>query len=43
MERINTRLLSQFTAMEAIVSSLQRTGESVSGLIDQMPFTASKD
>lgn len=41
MLKVEARLLSQFQAMEAILSSLQTTGNSLDGIIDRLPFTAS--
>lgn len=43
MEKYEARLLVQFTAMESIVSSLQTTGDSFSGILDRLPFTATKN
>lgn len=40
MEQYEARLTSQFLAMEKIVSSLQSTGDSLSGILDRLPFTA---
>ncbi|MGQ9831270.1 MAG: flagellar filament capping protein FliD [Thermochromatium sp.] len=41
MERFRTRLMSQFIAMENIVSSLKDTGKQLDGINDRLPFTAS--
>ncbi|WP_415905082.1 flagellar filament capping protein FliD [Neptuniibacter sp. QD48_55] len=41
MEKLETRLLSQFLAMERIVSSFQSTGNQLNGILDRLPFTAS--
>ncbi|MGB0733362.1 MAG: flagellar filament capping protein FliD [Pontibacterium sp.] len=41
MELFEARLLAQFTAMEAVISSLQTSGDQVSTLLDTLPFTAS--
>lgn len=40
MEKFQARLISQFTAMESIISSLQQTGNSLTGIIDRLPFTS---
>ncbi len=40
MEKFQARLISQFTAMENIISSLQQTGNSLTGIIDRLPFTS---
>lgn len=40
MEKYEARLITQFTAMERIVSSLQTTGDSLTGILDRLPFTA---
>lgn len=40
MEKYEARLISQFTAMERIISSLQTTGDSLTGILDRLPFTA---
>lgn len=39
-EAFRARLQAQFTAMEAIVRSLNNTGSFLDGLVDRMPFTA---
>jgi len=41
MEGFQARLLSQFMAMENIVSSLKDTGSQLDGINDRLPFTAS--
>lgn len=41
MMRLEERLLSQYLAMERIVSSFQSTGNQLNGLVDRLPFTAS--
>ena len=43
MTMFEERLTSQFTAMEAIISSLQTTGDSLSSLFDTLPNTASSN
>jgi flagellar hook-associated protein 2 len=40
MTRYEARLSSQFMAMERIISSLNSTGDSLTGILDRMPFTA---
>ncbi|NKN34701.1 flagellar filament capping protein FliD [Marichromatium bheemlicum] len=40
MEAVESRLLSQFIAMETIVSSFQSTGGQLEGLVDRLPYTA---
>jgi len=40
MLKVEARLQSQFSVMEAILSSLQTTGNSLDGLVDRLPFTA---
>ncbi|MGB0466194.1 MAG: flagellar filament capping protein FliD [Pontibacterium sp.] len=40
MVQVETRLLNQFLAMERILASLQTTGDSLTGLLDTLPFTA---
>lgn len=42
MESFSARLQAQFISMENIVSSLQDTGSQLDGLVDRLPFTASK-
>ncbi|MFC6669788.1 flagellar filament capping protein FliD [Marinobacterium aestuariivivens] len=42
MEKYETRLMSQFLAMERIISSLNSTGDSLDGILDRLPFTAQK-
>jgi flagellar hook-associated protein 2 len=41
-EAFRARLQAQFTAMEAIVRSLNSTGSFLEGLVDRLPFTAKK-
>lgn len=41
-EAFRARLQAQFTAMEAIVRSLNSTGSFLDGLVDRLPFTAKK-
>ncbi|ADC62877.1 flagellar filament capping protein FliD [Allochromatium vinosum] len=41
MEGFQARLMSQFMAMENIVSSLKDTGSQLDGINDRLPFTAS--
>ncbi|WP_415893346.1 flagellar filament capping protein FliD [Neptuniibacter sp. PT8_73] len=41
MEKLETRLYSQFLAMERIVNSFQSTGNQLDGILDRLPFTAS--
>lgn len=43
MTMFEERLTAQFTAMEAIISSLQSTGDSLSSLFDTLPNTASSN
>lgn len=40
MLKLETRLTSQFQAMERILSSLTTTGSSLDGIVDRLPFTA---
>jgi len=40
MEAYEARISAQFRAMEAIITSLQSTGDSLIGLADRLPFTA---
>lgn len=40
MSKYESRLTSQFLAMERIISSMQATGDSLDGLLDRLPFTA---
>ncbi|KXX64553.1 flagellar filament capping protein FliD [Marichromatium gracile] len=40
MEGVEARLLSQFIAMESIVSTFQSTGSQLEGLVDRLPNTA---
>jgi flagellar hook-associated protein 2 len=42
MEKVETRLLTQFLAMERVVSSFQTTGNSLDGILDRLPFTYQK-
>ena len=42
MEKVEARLMSQFKAMERILTSLNGTSDSLDGLIDRLPFTAKK-
>ena len=42
MDRRFIQLQAQFLAMERIISSFQATGEQLNGLIDRLPFTASR-
>ncbi|WP_415902741.1 flagellar filament capping protein FliD [Neptuniibacter sp. QD29_5] len=42
MEKLETRLYSQYLAMERIVSSFQNTGNQLDGILERLPFTASK-
>jgi flagellar hook-associated protein 2 len=37
-----SRLTQQYLAMERIISSFQTTGDSFTGLVDRLPFTAAK-
>jgi flagellar hook-associated protein 2 len=43
MTMFEERLTAQFTTMEAIISSLQTTGDSLSSLFDTLPNTASSN
>ncbi|WP_370060018.1 flagellar filament capping protein FliD [Neptunomonas phycophila] len=43
MTMFEDRLTAQFTAMEAIITSLQTTGDSLSSLFDTLPNTASSN
>ncbi|SDY30661.1 flagellar hook-associated protein 2 [Allochromatium warmingii] len=43
MDRYEARLQAQFIAMESIVSSFQKTGSSLEGINDRLPFTASNN
>ena len=38
-----SRLTEQYLAMERIIASLQQTGDSLNGILDRLPFTASKN
>lgn len=40
MDKFNSRMLTQFMAMENIVNSLNSTGNQLDGLVDRLPFTA---
>lgn len=40
MEKLELRLISQFLAMERIVSSFKGTGNQLDGILDRLPFTA---
>ncbi|WP_372836310.1 flagellar filament capping protein FliD, partial [Pontibacterium sp.] len=42
MVKVEARLLSQFLAMERIISSLNATSDSLDGILDRLPFTAQK-
>ncbi|MGB0663598.1 MAG: flagellar filament capping protein FliD [Pontibacterium sp.] len=43
MASLETRLLSQFSAMEAIISSFSTTSNSLDSILDTLPFTASSN
>ncbi|NVK30069.1 MAG: flagellar filament capping protein FliD [Gammaproteobacteria bacterium] len=43
MERYEERISAQFFAMERIISSLNSTGSALDGILDRLPFTASKN
>jgi len=43
IESYEARLLAQYTAMEQIISSLNTTSDSLVGLADRLPFTASRN
>ncbi len=43
LEKMEIRLYNQFLAMERIVSSFQSTGSQLDGILDRLPFTASKN
>ena len=38
-----SRLTEQYLAMERIIASLQQTGDSLNGILDRLPFTASNN
>lgn len=42
MEKVKDRLLTKFLAMERIISSFKTTGNSLTGILDRLPFTAKK-
>jgi flagellar hook-associated protein 2 len=42
-EAYRARLIAQFSAMEAIVRSLQSSGTFLDGLVDRLPFTAKSE
>ncbi len=42
MGKYEARLLSQYLAMERIIGSFQSTGNQLTGILDRLPFTASK-
>ncbi|WP_415900041.1 flagellar filament capping protein FliD [Neptuniibacter sp. QD48_11] len=43
MEKLETRLYSQYLAMERIVSSFQNTGNQLDGILERLPFTTSNN
>ena len=43
MEKYEARLASQYLAMEQIINSLNSTSSSLDGILERMPFTASKN
>jgi len=43
MEKYEARISAQFYAMERIISSLQSTGDSLTGILDRLPFTANRN
>ena len=43
MSLYETRLTEQYLAMERIIASFQTTGDSLTGILDRLPFTASKN
>lgn len=43
MEIFERRLTEQYLAMERIISSFQTTGNSLDGILDRLPFTASNN
>lgn len=43
MEAFQTRLTAQYLAMERIIASFKTTGNSLDGILDRLPFTASKN
>lgn len=43
MEIFERRLTAQYLAMEQIISSFQTTGNSLDGILDRLPFTASNN
>ncbi|MFD2111389.1 flagellar filament capping protein FliD [Thiorhodococcus fuscus] len=42
MEKVSARLTAQFISMETILDSLSSTGSQLEGLVNRLPFTASK-
>ena len=42
MVKLESRLYSQYLAMERIVNSFQSTGDQLNGILDRLPFTAQK-
>jgi len=43
MEKYEARISAQFLAMEQIISTLNSTSDSLDGILDRLPFTASND
>jgi len=43
IEKYEERVSAQFFAMERIISSLNSTGSALDGILERLPFTASKN